>query len=219
MVDRVGDRGAGEPPGDPAEAAAGAGHGAGARPADHGAGHAQPPLPAGGDQGDAAAADGHPAAGAAHEPPRRQARRLRHPRREQDPRQRLVPRQQPRELEAARGVPARALPGGGEARGGQRQRLQVPALRRRPQELPRHHPRAAHPRHHHRPPRPELRAATAARAGQARHHREGRPVQSPHLEAFQHRVQAKNVLIRAAHTIHCIFMYYILLFIMFFGLN
>lgn len=107
---------------------------------------------------------------------------------------RVVPRQRPRAVAAAGGVPAGEVPRGGEERRGQRQRLQVPAVRRRAAELPRHRPRAAHPRRHHRPPRPELRAAAAAREGQGRHHREGWAVQPPHPEALHHCRQAESVL-------------------------
>ncbi|AQK84977.1 Trans-cinnamate 4-monooxygenase, partial [Zea mays] len=147
VVDRVGHRGAGEPPGHPVQAPGGAGLGPGRRRrARDGAGPRAPPLPPGRRQGDAAPAHGHPAAGPAHEPQRRQARRLRHPRRVQDPRQRLVPRQRPQEVGAPRRVPPRALPGGGQVRGGPRQRLPLRPVRGRPPELPRDHPRAAHHR-------------------------------------------------------------------------
>nr|CAD1828891.1 unnamed protein product [Ananas comosus var. bracteatus] len=80
---------------------------------------------------------------------------------EQDPRQRLVPRQRPQALEAARGVPAREVSGGGEEGGGQRERLPVHSLRGREAQLPGDHPRAAHHRNHARPPRAELRPAAA----------------------------------------------------------
>ncbi|AQK92837.1 Trans-cinnamate 4-monooxygenase, partial [Zea mays] len=177
VVDRVGHRRAGEPPGHPAQAPGGARLGAGRRRACDGAGPRAPPLPSGHRQGDAPPAHGHPAAGPPHEPQRRQARRLRHPRRVQDPRQCLVPRQRPQEVGAPRRVPARALPGGGEVRGGPRQRLPIRALWGRPPELPWDHPRAAYHRHHPGPAGAELPAAAAAGAGQDRHHGEARPVQ------------------------------------------
>ncbi|AQK92836.1 Trans-cinnamate 4-monooxygenase [Zea mays] len=112
----------------------------------------------------------------------------------QDPRQCLVPRQRPQEVGAPRRVPARALPGGGEVRGGPRQRLPIRALWGRPPELPWDHPRAAYHRHHPGPAGAELPAAAAAGAGQDRHHGEARPVQQPDRQACHHRLQAPRGL-------------------------
>lgn len=145
VVNRVGDSGAGEPPRDPTEAPGRARHRARTRRPDHRARHLQAPVPPGGDQGDPSAAHGHPSVGPAHEPQRRQARRLRHPGGEQDPGQRLVACQQPGQLEEPRRVQARAVLGRGGQGRGQRQRLQVPPFRGRQEELPRDYTGSAYP--------------------------------------------------------------------------
>ncbi|KAK8961346.1 Trans-cinnamate 4-monooxygenase [Platanthera guangdongensis] len=79
----MGHCGAGEPPGCSTKGPVGIG--LRARPWRTGvrAGHTPAPLPSGGSEGDPPPAHGHPAPRPPHESPRRQARRLRHPGREQ----------------------------------------------------------------------------------------------------------------------------------------
>ena len=106
----------------------------------------------------------------------------------------MVAGQQPRPVEEAGVVQAREVLGGGEARGGEWERLQVPALWGRAEELPGDHPRAAHSRHRFGAAGSELRALAAARPVGGGHHRERRPVQSSHFKALHHSVEAERRL-------------------------